>query len=90
MIYMGSKARIVKDILQLMLDNNYDNFYDVFCGSCSLVQEVPLNFNRIANDKNFYLIAMWKFLTQTGLEFPTIIKKENYARWRNIYNNRKA
>lgn len=59
MKYMGSKARIVKYILPLMLDDNYDNFYDVFCGGCSVIQEVPLNFNRIANDKNGYLIAMW-------------------------------
>lgn len=90
MKYMGSKARIVNDILPFMLDYNYDNFYDVFCGSCSVVQEVPIIFNRIANDKNGYLIAMWKFLTQTKLEFPTIIKKESYARWRSIYNHKKT
>lgn len=89
MKYMGSKARIVKDILPLMLNNNCDNFYDVFCGSCSVIQEVPFSYNRIANDVNGYLIAMWKFLTQTGLEFPLRISRESYSRWRTIYNQKK-
>ena len=90
MKYMGSKSRIVKDILPLMLDYDYNNFYDVFCGSCSVIQEVPKHFNRIANDKNRFLISMWKFLVETKLEFPMRISKDSYSRWRFIYNGQKG
>lgn len=58
---------------------NYDGncFVDAFCGSCSIIQDVPSGYIRIANDKNKYLIAMWKSLIN-GKEFPKIINKELY------------
>ena len=76
MKYMGSKQRIVNDILPLMLKYNKNNiFVDLFCGSCSVIQEVPTTYRRIANDKNRYLIEMFKSLVD-GKQFPTIINKE--------------
>lgn len=58
MKYMGNKQRIVNDILPLMMDDKYTTFVDLFCGSCSVIQKVPLTYHRIANDKNKYLIEM--------------------------------
>ena len=86
MKYMGSKQRIVNDILPLMLKYNKNNiFVDLFCGSCSVIQEVPTTYRRIANDKNRYLIEMFKSLVD-GKQFPTIINKETYSFHRDLYN----
>lgn len=86
MKYMGSKQRIVNDILPIMLKYNENNiFVDLFCGSCSVIQDVPMTYRRIANDKNRYLIEMFKSLVE-GKQFPTIINKETYSFHRDLYN----
>ena len=86
MKYMGSKRRIVNDILPIMLKYNKNNvFVDLFCGSCSVIQEVPTTYRRIANDKNRYLIEMFKSLVD-GKQFPSIINKETYSFHRDLYN----
>ena len=38
---MGSKARIVHEILPIMLDKEHDTFVDAFCGGCSVIENVP-------------------------------------------------
>lgn len=85
MKYMGSKRRIAKDIVQNMLPYFTENtwFVDMFCGGCHIVQE--LTGNRIANDKNKYLIAMWEGLLENK-ERPYIITKELYDLARKEYN----
>ena len=42
MIYQGSKARIVGDILPIMLKDMHpaQTFVDGFCGGCSVIQNV--------------------------------------------------
>ena len=62
MKYMGSKARIKKEILPLILKNRTENqfFVDLMGGGMNLIDSV--DGNRIANDLNFYLIKMWKEL----------------------------
>ena len=62
MKYMGSKARIKKEILPLILKNRTENqfFVDLMGGGMNLIDSV--DGNRIANDLNFYLIEMWKEL----------------------------
>ena len=59
---MGSKARIKKEILPLILKNRTENqfFVDLMGGGMNLIDSVEGN--RIANDFNFYLIEMWKEL----------------------------
>ena len=80
MIYLGSKARIVGEILPIMLNsmNPGQAFVDAFCGGCNVIQHVPPKYQRIANDNNQYLIAMWKALTTTGWNPPTAISKTYY------------
>lgn len=59
---MGSKNRIAKYIIPIMLNERKDDqFYvEPFCGGCNLIDKV--SGNRIASDKNKYLIAMFKSL----------------------------
>ena len=89
MKYMGNKQRIANEIIQIMLANYKGNtFVDAFCGSCAVVQDVPSNYIRVANDKNKYLIAMWRSLTICKKEFPTIINKDIYDIARDCYHRR--
>ena len=79
---MGNKQRIVKDILPLMLKEMDDKsaFVDAFCGSCSVIENVPSEYHRIANDKNKYLIAMWKSLTNEKCQKPPMRIERDFYR----------
>lgn len=89
MKYQGNKAKIVKDILPIMLKQMEDKaaFVDAFCGSCTVIQDVPPFYKRIANDKNKYLIAMWQSLLN-GKVFPEIISKELYDDVRDCFHGK--
>jgi DNA adenine methylase len=78
MKYMGSKARIAKDILPIILQNRTkDSLYiEPFSGGMNTICEV--DGPRIANDVNPYLIAMWSKLIE-GWE-PQYIDKELYIK----------
>lgn len=84
---MGSKARIVHEILPIMLDKEHDTFVDAFCGGCSVIENVPDTYRRIANDKNRYLIEMWKHLQDGGFVFSHI-SKETYDKARDCYHGK--
>lgn len=88
MKYLGSKNRIVDEIIPIMLKNYNGNcFVDLFCGGCSVVENIPSHYKRIANDKQKYLIAMWKSLVNNKT-FPVVIEKEFYSRVRDCYNGK--
>jgi len=59
---MGSKNRIAKEILPIILKDRKEGqfFVDLMTGGANLIDKV--SGNRIANDANVYLIAMWKEL----------------------------
>lgn len=84
MIYMGSKRRIAEQILTIILEGRKDGQYYVepFCGGCNTIDKVPGN--RIANDSNQYLIAMWEALSR-GWDPPKIIEREHYLDVRTCY-----
>lgn len=86
MVYLGSKRRIAKEILPIILSNTNegDFFVDAFCGGCNLLDKVPNTYKRIANDNNEYLIAMWKTLVN-GWKPITSISKELYSLARSYY-----
>ncbi len=88
MIYQGSKARIVGEILPIMLKDMHpgQTFVDGFCGGCSVIQDVPQEYSRIANDNNRYLIAMWRALTTTDWIPPTYIPKAYYKQVRESWH----
>lgn len=62
MKYQGSKARIAKEILPIILKDRKENqwYVEPFCGGMNSICEVMGN--RIANDVHYYLIEMWKEL----------------------------
>ena len=86
MKYMGSKNRIAKYILPIILKDRKPNQYYVepFVGGGNMIDKV--DGLRIGADANKYLIAMWNGL-QNGLDKPMEIPKELYSRARTEYNN---
>lgn len=86
MKYMGSKARVSKFILPIMLKKRKPNqaYIEPFVGGGNIIDKV--SGVRIGSDNNKYLIAMWQAL-QSGWEPPSFISKEFYSKCRDKYNN---
>ncbi len=86
MKYMGSKNRLAKYLLPIILKDRTDGQYYVepFVGGCNMIDKA--SGNRIGSDKNELLIEMWKGL-QGNEPKPTSIPKELYDKARNCYNN---
>ena len=78
MKYMGGKTRIAKEILPLILADRKEGQYFVepFCGGCNVTDKVLGN--RIANDCNEYLIAMFEGL-MSGEKYPEQISPELHS-----------
>lgn len=85
MKYMGSKGRIAKLILPLILKNRGLNqwYVEPFVGGANMIDKV--NGNRIGADVNPYLIECWLKL-QTGWMPPIDIPRDVYNTARDIYN----
>lgn len=78
---MGSKARFSKEILPIILkDRRLEQWYvEPFAGGMNSICGVEGN--RVANDIHYYLIEMWKKLTDGWI--PEKISKEDYIEVRN-------
>lgn len=80
MKYMGSKARLSKDIApiinDLIIENKIETYIEPFVGGCNMIDSIKCK-NRIASDNNKYLISMWREL-QKGWKPPVEISKELY------------
>lgn len=67
MKYMGSKSRIAKYIVPIIQNeidkNNATMYIEPFCGGCNVIDKIKCK-RRIAYDKNPYLIALLKGVTQ--------------------------
>jgi DNA adenine methylase len=76
MKYMGSKNRIAKEILPIILKNRkLEQWYvEPFCGGCNSLDKV--DGKRIGNDINKYLIALLKEMQKEGFSLPFIGEKE--------------
>lgn len=79
MKYMGSKNRIAKEIIPIMLKDYKEGqiFYDLFAGGFNLIDKIPNNIQRVANDLNEYIIELVKAL-QTGWLPEKEISSEQY------------
>jgi DNA adenine methylase len=77
MKYMGSKARLAKDILPIILKDRLPNQYYVepFVGGCGSMDKVAGL--RIGNDLNGYLIAMWQALQNEWIPPLTVSREFN-------------
>ena len=75
-MYIGSKRRIAKEVLPIMLKNrNGRTWVEPFVGGANLIDKV--DGRRIGADSNHYLIALLKKL-QTGWLPPTTISGAMY------------
>lgn len=80
MKYMGSKARLSKDLAPIL--NKYIEKYKIntyiepFVGGCNMMEHIVCN-NRIGYDNNEYLINMWNKL-EDGWIPPKELTKEEY------------
>jgi DNA adenine methylase len=93
MRYMGSKARIAKEILGIILANRVNNdmlFIEPFAGGFNLTAEV--SGNRLAQDINPYVISLISFLykhkDQPNLlqdYFPDVVTEQDYKDCQNSY-----
>lgn len=87
MKYMGSKARIAKEILPIMLKNRREDqwFIDLFAGGMNVVDKV--GGKRIANDINPYLIAMWNALVNYSWKPKDYYTRDEYLKIKNNISN---
>ena len=83
MKYMGSKRRIAKDILKVMLEDIGDNYFvDCFCGGGNLIMYANCK-NKIASDINPYVIQFFKRLQKEGTSW---LPKNNEEFTKDDYN----
>lgn len=69
---MGSKARLAKDILPIMLaERGTRQWVEPFVGGCNLIDKVTGK--RVGADSNLYLISMFSDLLK-GVTYPKITK----------------
>lgn len=89
MKYMGSKNRFAKELLPIILKDRKPNqwYVEPFAGGMNMIDKV--DGNRIANDNNKYLIALWKGL-QTNKSRPNEISKEFYGDVRDCFNGKNS
>lgn len=93
MKYMGSKNRIAKHLLPIMLKeaekHGITKWVEPFVGGCGMIEKVPNNFERVGYDNNKYLIELYKEVQEHGINrFNHHIPKDLYDKVRNFYNGR--
>lgn len=85
MKYVGSKARLSKDIAPIINNviekNSISVFEDWFVGGANLIDKIICK-EKIGYDINEYLIEMWKCL-QNGYQIPNDVTKEEYLKVKN-------
>lgn len=77
---MGAKTKIAKFIVpiiqQKIEESGSRTYLEPFAGGCNVIDKVKAE-NRIASDKNEYLIELFKHL-QAGGELPNKVTREEY------------
>ena len=90
MKYMGSKARIAKHILPIMLEeaekHGVTKWVEPFVGGANMIKFVPECFEKFGYDNNVYLIEMYKHLQKCGFTYTESIDKDLYDGCRKAYN----
>ena len=90
MKYMGSKSRIAKHILPIMLEecekHGINTWVEPFVGGANMIDKVPDSFERIGYDNNRYLIDMYNHIQCNGFDYDEEINKDKYGLIRNLYN----
>lgn len=85
---MGSKSRVVNDILPIIQQRidtyGIKTYIEPFCGGCNVIDKVKCE-KKIASDNNKYLIAVFKNLNKIQ-SLPEFIAKEHYSEVRDCFN----
>lgn len=77
MQYFGGKQKIASYISKYINSTHtHTQYVEPFCGSCNVAHKINIE-NKILNDKNPYLIEMFKAL-QNGWIPPEIVTEEDY------------
>ena len=91
MKYLGSKSRIVKYILPyiqgVIIEKGIITYVEPFCGGANVIDKVNC-INKLAFDKNEYLIALLDGVANKGFVPYESVDKVLYDQARNAYNNR--
>lgn len=82
MKYLGSKSRLAKDIIPIILKDQptHRPYVEPFAGGMNTICEVPNTHLRIAADINPYLIAMWTAICDYNWVPPEYVDRDEYAR----------
>jgi DNA adenine methylase len=87
MIYMGSKNRIAKYILPIMLKEaskkDITTWVEPFVGGANMIDKVPSNFQRIGIDYNPHAIAALTAIRDFIDNLPTEVSEEYYKEIKN-------
>lgn len=80
MKYMGSKNKIAKEILSIVLEhkNKVNVYIEPFVGGANVIDKVDSSIRRIGYDLNPYLIALLKALQNDNWEYPKEYDNEYY------------
>lgn len=80
MKYMGSKNRIAKEILPIILEhkNNVRFYIEPFVGGANVIDKIDKSLNRIGFDLNPYLIALLQALQNNNWIYPKEYDNEYY------------
>ncbi|WP_144468724.1 DNA adenine methylase [Bacillus pumilus] len=88
MKYMGSKARLSKELApiinKIIKDKNISIYIEPFVGGANMIEHIRCE-TKIGSDNNEYLIQMWKMLQQGWIP-PEEISKELYMKIRDNKN----
>lgn len=85
---MGSKNRIAKYILPIILKNKNEDriFYDVCCGGANLIDKVK-GCRRIGIDNNEYLIECLKMIRDNPNQLPKNKEEVSEIKYKNMKNS---
>ena len=82
MKYMGSKARIVRQILPIMLNEakarKLDTWIEPFVGGGNVIQHVPHTLNRFGSDVNPHAIEALRAIRDMPGSLPDVVTEEAY------------
>jgi DNA adenine methylase len=82
MKYMGSKNRIAKHILPIMLkemeEKGYTTWVEPFCGGGNVIDKVPDKYKRIGADLKQHTIAAMLGIRDFVDELPSTVSEEQY------------
>ena len=91
MVYLGSKARLVKyiaPILQKCIDDNHiDTYIEPFVGGANMIENIKCK-NRIGSDANPELIELLKYM-QSDPELKLAPDACGFEHYKDVRENRK-